>query len=129
MRKKQLSEQQGSGFGSLEELKEWLGAHPDYKEQVKMLRETLGMTQGQLGEKVDRTPRAVRQIENGEAFPRISTLQRIAEALHAQLHISIVPANDFPGKFNKEEEPGEPKEEEIEFPSKPYDDFKIGEND
>ena len=59
------------------------------------------MTQEQLAKKVDRTPRSIRTIENGEAFPRISTLQRIADALDAQLIIALIPKRDIPGFLNK----------------------------
>lgn len=97
----------------------------DYKAQIKKLRESLGMTQGQLAEKVDRTSRAIRQIENGEAFPRISTLQRIADALNADLTISLKPKTDIAGPFN--EEPGD-TEAEFLFPSGNHD-LRIGEND
>jgi len=78
-------------------LQEWLSNYPDYKDQIKMIRVVLGMTQGQLANKVDRTPRSIRTIENGEAFPRITTLQKIADALHAELHISLIPKKTIPG--------------------------------
>lgn len=97
----------------------------DYKAQIKKLRESLGMTQGQLAEKVDRTSRAIRQIENGEAFPRISTLQRIADALNADLTISLKPKTDIAGPVN--EQPGD-TEEEFSFPVG-NNDLRIGEND
>lgn len=97
----------------------------DYKVQIKRLREVLGMTQGQLGEKVDRTSRAIRQIENGEAFPRISTLQRIADALNADLTISLDPKPHLIETLN--EQSGD-TEEEFSLPVS-NDDFRIGEND
>jgi len=97
----------------------------DYKAQIKKIRESLGMTQGQLGEMVDRTSRAIRQIENGEAFPRISTLQVIADALNADLTISLKPKPGIAGTFN--EQPGD-TEEEFLFPVG-SDDLRIGEND
>jgi transcriptional regulator with XRE-family HTH domain len=68
-----------------------LSNHPDYKDQVRILREFLGLTQEQLAKMVDRTPRSIRTIENGEAFPRISTLHKIAEALNAELKIALIP--------------------------------------
>ena len=97
----------------------------DYKAQIKKLRESLGMTQGQLGERVDRTSRAIRQIENGEAFPRISTLQVIADALNADLTISLTPKPGIVETLN--EQPGD-TEEEFLFPVG-SDDLRIGEND
>jgi transcriptional regulator with XRE-family HTH domain len=106
-----------------EQTREWLTQYPDYKAQVKMIRETLGMTQAQLAKMVDRTPRAIRTIENGEAFPRINTLQKIADALNAELIISLVPKEDITGFLKKESEG-----EEMKFPHY-EDDLRIGEND
>ena len=91
---------------STKDLQEWLSNYRDYKDQIKMLREVLGMTQEQLAQKVDRTPRSIRTIENGEAFPRITTLQKIADALNAELNISLIPKKAIPGflteKINQE---------------------------
>ena len=105
------------------QISDWLTQYPDYKNQVKMIRETLGMTQDQLAKMVDLTPRAIRTIENGEAFPRINTLQKIADALNAELHIFLAPKQDISGFLKKKSE-----EEEIKFPHY-EDDFRIGEND
>jgi transcriptional regulator with XRE-family HTH domain len=87
-----------------------LSHHPDYKDQVKIIRESQGLTQEQLAKMVDRTPRSIRTIENGEAFPRISTLQKIAEALNAELKIALIlkTGPGIPGEeAGQEEEPGE----------------------
>jgi transcriptional regulator with XRE-family HTH domain len=96
-------------FKSPKYLQEWLYNYPDYKDQIKMIREVLGMTQKQLAKKVDRTPRSIRTVENGEAFPRITTLQKIADALHAELHISLIPKKTIPG-FQPEKISQEAKE-------------------
>jgi transcriptional regulator with XRE-family HTH domain len=100
--------------------KENINSSSDYKAQIKNLRESLGMTQEQLAARVDRTPRAIRQVENGEAFPRISTLGKIAEALNAELIISLVP----------KENAGTIGNEEIKIPHNVGpDDLCFGEND
>jgi transcriptional regulator with XRE-family HTH domain len=78
-------------FTALRDLHEWMDRYPDYKDQVRILRQSLGMTQAQLAKLVDRTPRSIRMIENGEAYPRVTTLQKIADALNADLIISLVP--------------------------------------
>ena len=70
---------------------EWLSNYPDFKGQIKLLRETLGMTHEQLGKKVNRSLRSIQQIESGEARPKISTLYRIAEALNTELKITLIP--------------------------------------
>lgn len=95
---------------STKDLLKKLSNHPDYKDQVKIIRESLGITQEQLAKMVDRTPRSIRTIENGEAFPRISTLQKIAEALNAELKIALIPKTGpgIPGEAaGQDEESGE----------------------
>ena len=113
-------------FEMTEDLKEWLNRYPVYRDQIKVLREALGMTQEQLAQRVDRTSRAIRTIENGEAFPRISTLQNIAEALNAELRIFLVPKTDT-SRFLDEKK----ADQEAETYSFAHDDgdFRIGEND
>lgn len=95
MKKKYFTEQRSSTFLSSTDWQEWLTNCPDYKDQIRTIREASGMTQEQLAKKVDRTPRSIRTIENGEAFPRISTLQKIADALNAELSISLIPKRDI----------------------------------
>jgi transcriptional regulator with XRE-family HTH domain len=119
-------------YQSEEELEEG-GRNEDYKDQVKIIRESLGLTQEQLAKMVDRTPRSIRTLENGEAFPRISTLQKIAEALRADLTISLTPKTqtDIPG-IPGEQDTGDPGPAEDEAPEFSLDDekgFIIGETD
>ncbi len=109
---------------------------PDYKDQVKIIREALGLTQEQLAKMVDRTTRSIRTIENGEAFPRITTLQKIAEALHADLTISLTPRTqtDIPGIPGKQGEqniaaPGPAEDEDPGFSLDHEKGFIIGETD
>ena len=78
-------------FTALRDLQEWMVRYPDFKAQIRVLRQSLGMTQAQLAKLVERTPRSIRMIENGEAYPRVTTLQKIADALNADLIISLVP--------------------------------------
>jgi len=100
------------------------------------------MTQEQLANEVDRTPRSIRTIENGEAFPRISTLQKIADALNAELSISLIPKKDISEFLNKKRNHEAEKLVKITDPvsafetqSPSYDnydaetDIQIGEND
>jgi transcriptional regulator with XRE-family HTH domain len=68
-----------------------MARYPDYKNQIRILRQSLEMTQAQLAKLVDRTPRSIRMIENGEAYPRVTTLQKLADVLNAYLIISLVP--------------------------------------
>ena len=109
-----------------------LANYPDYKDQIKILREALGMTQEQLAEKVDRTPRSIRQVENGEAFPRLTTLEKIAAALNAELKVSLIPKEDISGFLDKNMEQKEDNAGptfEIQPPANDNSDFLIGETD
>lgn len=91
MKKYFFTEQISNKFKSIANLPEWLANYPDFKGQIKLLRETLGMTQKQLGRKVNRSVRSIQQIEKGDAMPKISTLYKIAEALNTELKIMLIP--------------------------------------
>ena len=91
MKKYFFTEQISNKFKSIANLPEWLANYPDFKDQIKLLRETLGMTQKQLGKKVDRSVRSIQQIEKGDAIPKISTLHNIADALNTELKIMLIP--------------------------------------
>jgi transcriptional regulator with XRE-family HTH domain len=110
------------------DLHEWLSRYPDYKDQIKILRQTRGMTQEQLAKQVKRTPRSIRMIENGEAYPRLTTLQKIAAALKADMIISLIPGTGAP-QFLEEIPPG--KIDSLESPYSPMvsSDILVGETD
>ena len=95
MKKYFFTEQINKKFRSVDDLPEWLSNYPDFKDQIKLLRETLGMTQEQLGMKVNRSIRSIQQIESGEAKPKISTLYKIAEALNTELRITLIPRENI----------------------------------
>jgi transcriptional regulator with XRE-family HTH domain len=105
-------------------LQEWITRDQDYKKQIKVLRQSLRMPQSQLAKLVNRTPRSIRNIENGEAYPLVTTLQTLVDELNADLIISLIPkaGSDM---FNKEPKQEEKNREEIPFRS----DIKIGETD
>lgn len=82
-------------FKSIEDLPEWLFNYPDFKDQIKLLRETLGMTQEQLGKMVNRSLRSIQNIESGHAMPKITTLYKIANALNTELKIALIPRQNI----------------------------------
>lgn len=82
-------------FKSVDDLPEWLSAYPHFQDQIKLMRETLGMTQEQLGNKVNRSLRSIQQIESGQAMPKITTLHKLANALNAELTIAIIPRQNI----------------------------------
>jgi transcriptional regulator with XRE-family HTH domain len=96
MNKYFFTEQISKKFGSINDLPDWLSSYPpEIKEQIKLIRETLGMTQGQLAKRVNRSLRSIQQIESGQAMPKISTLKRIADALNAELQLSLIPRKNI----------------------------------
>jgi transcriptional regulator with XRE-family HTH domain len=134
--------QTNNRFLALGDLQEWMARYPDYKDQIRILRQSLGMTQAQLAKLVERTPRSIRMIENGEAYPRVTTLQKIADALNAGLIISLVPKTGVSEFFNEnstkpEEKLAQPedidndRDSTVEMPSTSISgsDIRIGETD
>jgi len=129
-------------FMALRDLQKWMDRYPDYKDQIRVLRQSLKMTQAQLAKQVDRTPRSIRMIEKGEAYPRVTTLQKIAEALNADLIISLVPKTGVSEFFNENstkseeklvypEDIGDDRDSIVEMPSGSISgsDIQIGETD
>lgn len=57
------------------------GAISQIGERIKNQRESLGMTQSELGEKIGVTGVAIMRYEKGLRSPKIDIIQRIAEAL------------------------------------------------
>ena len=48
---------------------------------IRSRRHDMGMSQEQLAEKIDKTPSFIGQIERGECFPKIETLQALITSL------------------------------------------------
>jgi transcriptional regulator with XRE-family HTH domain len=109
-------------------LYEWLSRYPDFREQIKILRRARGMTQDDLAKLVDRTPRSIRMIENGEASPRLTTLQKIAAALNAEIVISLLPGTGA-SQIAANPPPGEIDQGENSVPTTSGSDILIGETD
>jgi transcriptional regulator with XRE-family HTH domain len=59
--------------------------------QVARLRIKLGLTQTQLAEMVGTKQPSIARQENGEGAPSLSFLQKVAEALGADVKVHLVP--------------------------------------
>jgi predicted transcriptional regulator len=59
--------------------------------QIARLRLLRGMTQAELADKVGTRQPSIARLENGSSLPSLSFLERIAEALDAQVEIKITP--------------------------------------
>ena len=64
--------------------------------QVARLRLLRGMTQAELADKVGTRQPSIARLENGSSMPSLSYLERIAEALDAQVEIKIRPRTAHP---------------------------------
>ena len=53
--------------------------------RIRELRKGLKMSQEQLSEMIDVDPRYISRIELGKCFPSLEKLERIAEALNAEM--------------------------------------------
>lgn len=60
---------------------------------IRAIRESLGMTQAQLAERLDITQQSLNELEKSEATGRITleTLRRVAAALDCQVVYAVVP--------------------------------------
>jgi len=83
------------GLRSWNSLPAWLQKGLSWGRQIYMLRTALKMTQTQLAGKVGTSQGSFVRIEKEEVDPRISTLNKIAEALNCQLLIRLVPKQDL----------------------------------
>jgi transcriptional regulator with XRE-family HTH domain len=61
--------------------------------QVARLRIKLGLTQAQLAEIVGTKQPSIARLENGEGSPSLSFLEKVAEALGAEVKVQLVPKN------------------------------------
>ena len=59
--------------------------------QITRLRILRGLTQEQLAEKVGTKQPSIARLESGRSTPSLDFLQRVAEALDAEVEVRIVP--------------------------------------
>lgn len=88
---------------SLKTLPNWLKQFLAPEEQIKIIRNTLGMTQSQLARKLGLSSNVpVAKLENKEnKNPTVETLKRYAEALECKLLIRFVPKKELSVLLNE----------------------------
>ena len=59
--------------------------------QVARLRIKLGLTQTQLAERVGTKQPSIARLESGASSPSLSFLEKVAEALGAEMKINLIP--------------------------------------
>jgi transcriptional regulator with XRE-family HTH domain len=64
---------------------------PEPGYQIARLRIKLGLTQTQLAEMVGTKQPSIARLENGEGSPSLSFLEKVAEALGAEVKVSLIP--------------------------------------
>ena len=64
--------------------------------QIARLRLLRGMTQAELADRVGTRQPSIARLENGSRLPSLSFLERIAEALDAQVEVKITPRAAHP---------------------------------
>lgn len=65
--------------------------------QVARLRILRGLTQFQLAEMVGTKQPSIARLENGESAPSLSFLEKVAEALGANVKVSLIPKSPAHG--------------------------------
>jgi len=58
-------------------------------ERVRLLREARGITQGEMAARMHTTQSAIARLESGGTHPTLSTLERVSEALGAELVVEF----------------------------------------
>ena len=56
---------------------------------LRELRQEAGLSQRELAERIGSTQSAIARMEKGEAEPRVSTLEKLAEALNRELQLHV----------------------------------------
>ena len=57
----------------------------DAGERIKQARKNAGLSQKELGQKLDMSPVMISQYETGKRIPKLATLQKIADALNLSI--------------------------------------------
>jgi transcriptional regulator with XRE-family HTH domain len=92
MKKRFFSAQIAKKLGSVGKLPRWLKEYPESQnDQLKMIRETLGMTQDQLAKRAGFSLRHLQSFESGKIVPAFDALEKIAAALNAELKVFLIP--------------------------------------
>ena len=72
---------------------EYEALEPEYRLAAALIRLRLakGLSQGQLAELLHTKQESIARLESGNSLPSLSTVKRVADALDAELEISLRP--------------------------------------
>jgi predicted DNA-binding mobile mystery protein A len=82
-------------FKSIKAIPEHIRTLGTWFEQIKYIREALGLTQKQLALRVGSTQQRIGKLEKNEVSPTIDTLQKTADALNCELLVSFIPRKEI----------------------------------
>ena len=76
--------------------KEYESLEPEYKLAAALIRLRLakGLTQAQLATLLNTKQESIARLESGSSLPSLSTVKRVADALDADLEISLRPKSE-----------------------------------
>jgi transcriptional regulator with XRE-family HTH domain len=82
-------------LGAPEFREEYETLEPEYRLAAALIRLRLarGLTQAQLAELLNTKQESIVRLESGSSLPPLSTVKRVADALDAELEISLRPKN------------------------------------
>lgn len=74
---------------------EYEALEPEYRLAAALIRLRLakGLTQAQLAELLNTKQESIARLESGSSLPSLSTVKKVADALDAELEISLQPKN------------------------------------
>lgn len=77
--------------------KEYESLEPEYKLAAALIRLRLskGLTQAQLAALLNTKQESIARLESGSSLPSLSTVKRVANALDADLEISLRPKSEY----------------------------------
>jgi transcriptional regulator with XRE-family HTH domain len=104
MKKHYFTNEVSDKLKSVKDLPDFVINYPKFAEQIKIIRESLGLTQKQLAYKINSTARSIIRIEQGKMLPNVATLEKIAEVLNAKLNILFVPQKEINELLNEKAE-------------------------
>lgn len=82
-------------FNSIKLLPAWLKSLGPWADQLKSIREVLGLSQKQLAKRLDTTQISMSRLENKNANPTLKTMTRIADTLNCDLIVAMVPRKEL----------------------------------
>jgi transcriptional regulator with XRE-family HTH domain len=82
-------------FNSIKKIPSWIKTLGAWANQLKAIREALGMTQAQLAKRLATTQISISRLENEDVSPTLKTMTKIANSLNCDLVVAMVPRKEL----------------------------------